>query len=84
MKEYPAMSSRAWDLRLPEMDLRRFAENHHIPLIAPLDDFVRAASTDPLFFQQIGHLTPRGHDVMAAAVEATLVERGLLPPAPVK
>ena len=84
MKEYPAMSSRAWDLRLPEMDLRRFAENHHIPLIAPLDDFVRAASTDPLFFQQIGHLTPRGHDLMAAAVEATLVERGLLPPAPVK
>jgi lysophospholipase L1-like esterase len=81
VNSYPAMASRKWDVLSAEKRLRLLTERQQIPLIAPLDAFVQAASTDPLFFQQVGHLTPRGHEVMAAALDAALAERGLVPAA---
>ena len=44
---------------------------------------MRAAPPGPdLFFQQTVHLTPRGHDVLAAALEEFLRGAGLLDPPP--
>ena len=78
VKEYPAMSTRRWDVLSAEHRLRAIAAAHHIELIEPLDAFVRETSGPPLFFDRIGHLTPRGHEVMARALEAALTERELL------
>src|SRR5262249_50026530 len=79
MSEYPAMAARQWDLLSAEKRLRLLADRHQIPLVAPLDRFVQGSSADSLFFHQIGHLTPRGHEMMAAAIDAALTERGLVP-----
>jgi lysophospholipase L1-like esterase len=41
---------------------------------------LRAALPGPdLFFQQTVHLTPRGHEIVAAALERFIEDRGLLP-----
>lgn len=76
--DYPAMSSRKWDLRSAEHRLRQIADRHHLALITPLDAFVSAASGAPLFFQGIGHLTPRGHELLAQTLDAALAEHDLV------
>lgn len=78
LTEHSAMSSRKWEVRGPENRLQQLAERHQVPLIAPLDAFAAAAPGDPLFFQRIGHLTPRGHQVLAALLETALIEGGLV------
>jgi lysophospholipase L1-like esterase len=78
LQQHPAMSARQWDVLSAEKRLRLLAERHNIPLIAPLDVFIDNISTGPLFFKEIGHLTPRGHEVMADALDAALAEQGLV------
>jgi lysophospholipase L1-like esterase len=78
LQQYPAMSSRKWDVLSAEKRLQMLSEEHRIPLIAPLPTFVGAGEGEPLFFAQIGHLTPRGHQVMAALLERAIDEQQLL------
>ena len=63
--ERPAMRERAWDLRGPERRLRAFADRHDLRLIQPLDAFEAAVRSERLYFGDVGHLTPRGHQLIA-------------------
>ena len=81
LSEYPAMASRTWDVLSAEKRMRQLADDHQITLISPHETFVRSSQGDPLFFQQIGHLTPRGHDLLAGALDIALSERQLVPAA---
>ena len=50
-----------------------------LPLFDALPPLKAARGGPRLFFQQTVHLTPRGHQVVASALEAFLRGRGLLP-----
>lgn len=52
------------------------------PVFDPLPAMRAAPSGPDLFFQQTVHLTPRGHEVFAAALEEFLRGAGLLDPPP--
>ena len=46
----------------------------------PTPEFrVQPNSTDPLFFNGIGHMTPRGHAAMAKYIADYLTTHGLVP-----
>jgi hypothetical protein len=74
-RAYPAMRGVDWDLEAPERRLRAFATTHGIELIQPLRIFREAQDGPPLFFSHLGHMTARGHDVMAGALERPVVAR---------
>lgn len=55
----------------------------NVPVLDPLPALRRALPGPDLFFQQTVHLTPRGHEIVAAAMDRFLTETGLLdPPTP--
>jgi lysophospholipase L1-like esterase len=53
-----------------------------LPMLDPLPAFRRALPGPDIFFQSTVHLTPHGHELLAAALEAFVREQGLLDPAP--
>jgi len=53
-----------------------------LPQIDLLPPLRRALPGSDLFFQETVHLTPRGHEVVAAALEAFIEEQHLLSPEP--
>jgi hypothetical protein len=75
---FPAMAAREWSRSEPEMRLREIAGRRGVELVSPFDAFAAHPERTSLFFGQVGHFTPRGHQVMAAALDAALQERGLL------
>lgn len=76
---YPAMRQRRWQLLAPDGRLRELAAKEGLDLITSFEAFRRSAGQGSMFFGQVGHLTPHGHEIMAATVEEALVGRGLLP-----
>lgn len=81
MLENAGMASRRWQPEGPEQRLRTLAAEAAVRLETPLDAFRAQLDGPPLFFGGIGHMTPRGHEVMAAFLEDTLQAQGLLPEA---
>jgi hypothetical protein len=49
-----------------------------LPMLDTLDALRAAPRRHELFFQQTVHLTPRGHEVVAEALERFLLDSGLL------
>lgn len=80
VEDFPAMASRQWDLLGPEQRLGELASRRGLTLLAPLEAFQQATGSEPLFFGNVGHLTPAGHRVMAATLEQLLATHGLIPP----
>jgi lysophospholipase L1-like esterase len=79
LTENPSMQPQKWDLDGPERRMQALAAAHQIPLIQPIGDFKREVDRgDPLFFDGIGHMTPRGHTVMANAIADYLTSHGFL------
>lgn len=79
--EYPAMTRRRWQLLRPENYLKELAAAHNLTLIAPLEIFRQGSSQAPLFFGRVGHMTSRGHEIMAATLADSLIAHQLLPAA---
>jgi hypothetical protein len=75
-KTFPRMAEHRWNLQGPDDRLRAFAAAHGIRLIETRQAFVEAADS-LLFFRGIGHMTPRGHEVMAEALERGLIDRDI-------
>ena len=63
--ERPAMREQAWDLKGPERRLRAFADRHDLRLIQPLEAFEAAVRSERLYFGDVGHMTPRAHQLIA-------------------
>jgi hypothetical protein len=76
--KFSAMSSRQWRLRGPEERLKMIATRHNVPLIEPIETFAQSPRRRSLFFGLTGHLTPEGHQMMAAVLEQQLFSRGLI------
>src|SRR5690349_12303758 len=64
--QFPAMASAQWGLEDPAFRLAGIANRLGVPLVTTVDDFRAALSGTPLFFGRIGHMTERGHSVMAS------------------
>jgi hypothetical protein len=77
----PAMKEKTWDLLGPEERLANFAKKHELRLLAPYCAFGEAWSTEPLYWGNLGHMTPRGHKVMARVLEEYLLKERLVPKA---
>lgn len=81
LDQNPSMRARSWDLEGPERRLRTIADAHQIALLQPYREFQSAASTAPsgsLYFGNVGHMTARGHELLAAELAKFLKERKLL------
>lgn len=65
--------------RYPERRLAAWAARHDVVFVPTIDAFVAASDGPPLFYPIDGHCTAAGYAVIAGAVEAVLVERGLAP-----
>jgi len=81
VRTYPAMGQGEWDLEGPNRRLEAFALERGYPLLRTQAAFREAASSSgpPLFFGDIGHLTPRGHEVMADLLERFVRDHDLVP-----
>lgn len=66
LRSNPAMQTVTWDLEGPDRRLQAITEAHGIPLLTAYPFFRKVNSTEPLFYGDIGHFTPRGHEVMAS------------------
>jgi lysophospholipase L1-like esterase len=55
-----------------------------LPMLDPLPTFHRALPGPDIFFQSTVHLTPHGHDLLAATLEDFIREQGLLEPRPLE
>jgi hypothetical protein len=75
------MQGLKWSLNDPEQRLEKLALERNIQIIQPLSEFRVESSGAPLFFGGIGHMTPRGHAVMAKAIADYLTNHSLLPAA---
>jgi len=80
--EYPQMQDQTWQLLAPEMRLAAIAAREGVPLIQPLDEFRKNIDGPPMFFGNVGHLTVKGHEVMAKVLEEYLIRSGWLPTLP--
>jgi lysophospholipase L1-like esterase len=76
--ERPAMREQAWDLEGPERRLRAFADRHGLRLIQPYKAFEAAVRSESLYFGDVGHMTPRGHDLIADELARFLAASRLL------
>ncbi len=65
LAQRPAMADVNWNLYGPEERLVRFAAEHHLQLAQPLEAFRKARKQPPLYFGNVGHMTARGHVLMA-------------------
>lgn len=76
----PTMKNKVWNLTGPEQRLENFAKNRGMHLLAPHGIFGEAwSSEEPLYWRHLGHMTPRGHQVMARVLEEYLTSEQLLP-----
>jgi len=76
----PAMHGLRWSMINPQERMEKLALEREIPLMQPTPEFrVQSNSTDPLFFNGIGHMTPRGHAAMAKYIADYLTTHGLVP-----
>lgn len=78
LESYPAMRSKKWDVLGPERRLANFASEHGLHLLSPYRAFSEAWSNDPLFWGHLGHMTPRGHKVMARVIEEYLLKSHIM------
>jgi hypothetical protein len=69
VERHPAMQSESWQVLGPEERLAAFTTRHDIPYLQALPTFRQATDRGPLFFGQVGHLTPAGHAVMAEVLQ---------------
>ncbi len=68
VKKYPAMESLQWDLYAPETRFAKIASQNNFSLVQPFQKFQQQTLLEPevpLFFGNVGHLTPRGHRLLA-------------------
>ena len=79
LSDFPDMRSQQWRLDGPEERIRQLANEHGVLLAEPIEDFRKEAGGAPMFFNGNGHMTPRGHEIMAAALGRFLDMAGLLP-----
>jgi hypothetical protein len=79
LDEHPAMQALRWDVDAPERRLKQITADLQVPMLAPLDEFRRASSKEPLFFGRVGHFTPSGHALLAELLERWLIESGQIP-----
>lgn len=87
IKEFPTMAPKRWKLLGPEERLRGLAIKHNLKIIQPINEFQRNVDGAPLFLNAtgsrsmngMGHMTARGHEVMATALETALEADGLIP-----
>ena len=64
LDKHPGMAGVSFDLDGPERRLAEMARKRGFKLAQPYTDY-RQASHDPaLFFGNVGHFTPAGHEVM--------------------
>ncbi|HXG08246.1 MAG TPA: SGNH/GDSL hydrolase family protein [Gemmataceae bacterium] len=75
----PGMAGKEWDLEGPERRFAEFARQHSLPLLQAYKAYRQVPPEPPLFFGRLGHLTPRGHELLAQTIEMYLRERNLLP-----
>jgi hypothetical protein len=73
---HPAMTAGRWQLLDPTLRLSDIGARHELRILRPLDYFKEHHGAGPLFFGSVGHLTPRGHEVMASFLERALEELG--------
>jgi lysophospholipase L1-like esterase len=71
------MTKTEWDRERPQQRLRELCAKHAIPHLDPSPLFRRSRDA-ALFFGDIGHFTPRGHELMARSISGFLRERELL------
>ncbi|HXX74390.1 MAG TPA: hypothetical protein VEI50_04625 [Nitrospiraceae bacterium] len=76
---YPSMMGADWDPEGPENRLRVFTREQHIPLIQPYKEFQEASKGPPIFWNNVGHFTPYGHQLMAKVLHDVLTGSRLLP-----
>jgi hypothetical protein len=62
-----------------EKRLQRWSAAHDAVFVPLLDTMRAAESSGPLYWERDGHCTPSGYTVVAEAVTATLIARGLVP-----
>jgi hypothetical protein len=79
LKTHPAMQEKTWDREGPGNRLLSLARKHDVLVCQPVETFRKALGQEPLFFGNVGHMTPKGHDVMASALERFVREKALLP-----
>jgi lysophospholipase L1-like esterase len=77
--EYPEMQGQRWQMLGPETRLAAITARQGVALIQPLDDFRKNIGGASMFFGNVGHFTPRGHEIMAEALERYLTRSGWLP-----
>jgi len=68
LTNYPSMGKLQWDLFAPEQRFTHFATHNNISLVQPylnFEEHARLEPETPLFFGNVGHLTPRGHRLLA-------------------
>jgi len=75
VESFPAMRRVQWDLDGPERRLSEFASENGIRLIQTSDHFKDALDGPPLFFDGLGHMTARGHQIMATLLSQFLSTR---------
>lgn len=76
LNTFLGMRSVEWDLEGPERRLRTFASEHGLLLLQPYKAYQGASQGSPLFFGNVGHMTPRGHQLMANIMEDSLYKHG--------
>jgi hypothetical protein len=84
LAQRPAMAAQrsSLDLGAPEARLQAFAKAQGIRFFSGTTAFRQAAPEPPLFFGNVGHLTARGHQLMAQLLEQFLAEQRLIPKGP--
>jgi hypothetical protein len=80
LDRHPVMKDRNWDLEKPDRRLAAFAREHDLRLLQPIKMFQQTEPEPPLFFGNVGHLTERGHRLLAEQIENYLLQQGVLPP----
>jgi hypothetical protein len=79
LTEYPRMQHQQWQILGPQARLAEITARQGVALIQPLEDFRKNIGGSPMFFGNVGHFTPRGHEIMAEALERYLTRSGWLP-----
>jgi lysophospholipase L1-like esterase len=80
LKTFPSTEQIAWDLDGPEKRLLNLAELNGLTLIQPYLNLRKMSKGSPLFWNNVGHLTPSGHRVIAKSLQDYLIEKNLLDP----
>jgi hypothetical protein len=79
LEKYPSMRSKKWDVLGPERRLENFASEQGLHLLSPYRAFSEAWSSGQLYWGHLGHMTPRGHKVMARVIEEYLLNSHIIP-----